>query len=301
MQNPIRVALIGLDTSHTIEFARRIQAPDCADDQKVSGLQAVSCLRFATPFQSEEGLNERQAQLESWGIKVTTDFDEAIENCDALMLEINDPSFHQEYFARCAELGKPIFLDKPLAENLEAGRAIVELAKTKNIPFFSASSLRFVPQLANACSEMPTPQFVHVFGPLGQAPSGSSIVWYGVHSFEMLQRALGNGAQSVRVFEDKAGVTAIISYEGNRRGIVELNNGAYVYGGSLRDAKRAVPFVADMTYAYRDLLVLVEAFFRTGKAPVTTSDTLEIMALLEATERALQSGREEMINSRGTL
>lgn len=117
----------------------------------------------------------------------------------------------------------------------------------------------------------------------------------------MLQRAMGNGAQSVRVWEDKAGVTAIISYEDNRRGVVELNNGAYVYGGSLRSSKRSESFVVDMTYAYRDLLLLIEEYFRTGHAPVTIDDTLEIMALLEATERALQSGREEAINSRGTL
>jgi predicted dehydrogenase len=293
--NLIRVALIGLDTSHAIEFARRLQAPDCDDDQRVSGLAVVSCLRFATPFQSEAGLDERQAMLEGWGIKVTTDFDEAVGNCDALIVTINDPSFHQEYFARSAGLGKPIFLDKPLAGNLASGRAIVELAEVRNIPFFSASSLRFVPQLEEACRQMPTPQFVHVFGPLGQAPSGSSIVWYGVHSFEMLQRALGSGAQSVRVFKDENGVTAIVSYADNRRSVVELNNGAYVYGGSLRDPKRAVPFVADMTYAYRDLLLLIEAFFRTGQAPLSPQDTLEIMALLDATEHALQSGREEMI------
>lgn len=294
IQNPIRVALIGLDTSHSIEFARRLQAPDCADEQKVSGLEAVSCLRFATPFQSEEGLDERQKQLESWGIKVTTSFDEAVENCDALMLEINDPACHQEYFVRCAELGKPIFLDKPLAENLEAGQAIIELAEAKKTSFFSASSLRFVPQLEEACKQMPSPQFVHVFGPLGQAPSGSSVVWYGVHTFEMLQRAMGNGAQSVRVFEDTSGVTAIVSYADKRRGVVELNNGAYVYGGSLRDAKHALPFVADMTRAYSDLLVLIETFFRTGLTPVSIEDTLEIMALLDATERALQSGQEEV-------
>ena len=294
--NAIRVALIGLDTSHAIEFARRLHAPDCPDDQKVSGLEVVSCLRFGTPFQNEEGLNERQAQLESWGIKVTTNFEEAVEGCEALLVTINDPSFHQEYFARCAELDKPIFLDKPLADSLESGRAIIELAEAKKLPFFSASSLRFVPQLKAACEAMPSPHFVHVFGPLGQAPSGSSIVWYGVHTFEMLQRVMGNGAQSVRVLEDESGIVAVVSYGDNRRGVAELNNGAFVYGGSLRDPKRAVPFVADMSRAYSDLLVLIETFFRTGQAPVTTEDTLEIMALLDATERAVQSGREETVS-----
>lgn len=297
MQKAIRVALIGLDTSHTIEFARRMQAPDCPIEQKVVGLQAVSCLRFATPFQNEEGLNERQATLENWGVKVTTNFDEVIENCDALMLEINDPAFHLEYFERCAALNKPIFLDKPLADTLENGRAIVKLVREHQIPFFSASSLRFVPQLSGACAQLPAPQFVHAFGPLGAAPAGSSVVWYGVHTFEMLQRALGSGAQSVQVHHDEMGLTAIVSYNDARRAVVELNNGAYVYGGSLRDSHRAVPFVADMTRAYSDLLVLVEQFFRTENAPLSIENTLEIMALLDTTERAAQSGEIEKVEN----
>ncbi len=292
---PIRVGIIGLDTSHTIEFARRMQAPDCAPDQKVGGLRAVSCLRFETPFQDEEGLNQRQATLENWGIKVTTDFDEAVQNCDALMLEINDPAYHLDYFSCCAGLGKPIFLDKPLADNIKNGHAIIGLAQAKNTRFFSASSLRFVPQLGAACQEMPAPQFVHAFGPLGEAPSGSSIVWYGVHTFEMLQRSLGNGAQMVRVIQDEMGLMATVSYADKRCGLVELNHGTYVYGGSLRDAKRVVPFVADMTRAYSDFLIVIERFFRTGETPVSIEDTLEIMALLNATERAAQSGKIEAL------
>ncbi len=296
MNNPIRVALIGLDTSHTIEFARRMQAPDCAPDQKVEGLRAVSCLRFETPFQNEAGLNARQAQLEGWGVKVTEDFDAAVTDCDALMLEINDPAYHLDYFARCAALGKPIFLDKPLADTGEAGHALVSIAENNGVNFFSASSLRFVPQLEEACAQLPAPQFATLFGPLGEAPSGSGIVWYGVHTFEMLQRAMGCGAQSVLVHRDGAGITAIVSYLANRRGVVELTNGASVYGGTLRDNKRAVPFVADMSRAYSDLLVLVADFFRTGQAPVALADTIEIMALLDAAERAAQSGKEEAVN-----
>jgi predicted dehydrogenase len=293
--NELRVALIGLDTSHSIEFARRMQAPDCPENQRVAAMRATACLRFQTPFQNADGLNTRQAQLESWGVRVTENFDEAIEGCDALLLEINDPQFHLEYFARCAALNKPIFLDKPLADSLENGRAIMEIARQQDTKFFSASSLRFVPQLSAACEALPAPKFASLFGPLGDAPSGSAIVWYGVHTFEMLQRAMGRGAQSVFVKRDESGITAIVQYPNGRRGVVELANGAYVYGGSLRDDSRAVSFVADMSRAYSDVLVLIEKFFRTGEAPVETEDTLEIMALLDAAERAAQSGKEEVL------
>ena len=71
MSKDIRVAIVGLDTSHSIEFTRRMQAPDCPENQKVTGLRAVSCLRFETPFQDKDGLDGRQKQLEEWGVKVS--------------------------------------------------------------------------------------------------------------------------------------------------------------------------------------------------------------------------------------
>jgi hypothetical protein len=295
MSADLKVALIGLDTSHTIAFAERMQAPECPADQKVAGLKAVTCLRFPTPFQSEDGQDERQKTLEGWGIKVTRDFDEAVAGCDAILIEINDPAFHLEYFTRCAELGKPMFLDKPLADTIENGRKIDAMIKAKKLKVFSASSLRYVFQLIQACNEMPSPLYTTVYGPLGAAPAGSDIVWYGVHAFEMLERAMGRGAQSVFVKKDDVGVTAVVAYPDNRRGVVELNNAAWIYGGVLRNKEKAVPFVADMSNVYKDLLKEIVDFFTSGKTPVDMADTLEVMALLDAARRSNDSGVEEKV------
>ena len=293
--NDLKIALIGLDTSHTIEFARRMQAPDCPPDQKVPGMRATACLRFPTPFQNKEGLDARQKTLEGWGVKVTPSFEEAVADCDAVMLEINDPAFHLEYFTRAAELGKRIFLDKPVADTIANGRKIAALATAKKAPVFSASSLRFVPQLVKACEAMPKPLLASTYGPVGKAPSGSSIVWYGVHAFEMLQRAMGRGALGVAARTDDAGVTAVVRYPEKRRGVVELSYVSYAYGGSLRDDKRIVPFVNDASRLYSDLLLKVGEFFRGGPAPVAIEDSLEVMAMLDAAQRSADSGREEPV------
>ena len=51
-----KVAIVGLDTSHSIQFAKRMQDPACPADQKVEGLRATACLSFETPFQDRKGL-----------------------------------------------------------------------------------------------------------------------------------------------------------------------------------------------------------------------------------------------------
>ena len=292
MKDEIKVAMIGLDSSHANEFTKRFQDPECEEEQKVGGVRVVNCLSFYTRFMKDEERKERQeGLLKGMGVEVTEDFDEAVAGCDAIMIEINDPSFHREYLARCVELGKPIFLDKPLADTLANGKDICRLAQEKGVRMFSSSSLRFVAELERACEAIEEPRFASVYGPLGKAPAGSGVVWYGVHTFEMLERAMGRGAETVTAYKDGAGVVAVVKYPDERRGIVELGNDAWVYGGCLRTNEKDAAFTVDFTNCYSDMLRLVVKFFAGGEAPLEMADTMEVMALLEATERACDSGK----------
>ncbi len=294
MSADIKVALIGLDTSHSVEFTKRIQASDCPAEDKVSGMKVISCMRFPTPFQNEAGQDARQKQLEGWGVKVSSDFDETVKDCDAVMIEINDPAFHLEYMKKCADLGKAIFLDKPLADNIDNGFEIAKIVREKKLRFFSASPLRFDNEFVKASASLSNPLYATIYGPLGAAPAGSSIVWYGVHAFEMLQKAMGSGAISVNVVSEGNGLVAIVSYTGKRRGVVELNRGAWIYGGTFRNTESAVSFKAGHSF-YTSLLKEVEEFFRNGTLPLQLEDTLEVMGMLDAAERSSKSGRPEPV------
>ena len=140
---PKTVAMIGLDSSHTIEYTRRMQDPGYPAANRVSRIRTATCLRFPSPFQSEPDQDKRQAILEGWGVRVTRDFDEAVAGCDAIFMPINDPAAHLPWFERCAALGKPVFLDKPMADSIASGRRIAALAAEHGVPFFSTSSLRY--------------------------------------------------------------------------------------------------------------------------------------------------------------
>ncbi|NLM77913.1 MAG: Gfo/Idh/MocA family oxidoreductase [Ruminococcaceae bacterium] len=293
---PLRIALIGLDTSHAIEFPRRMQAPDCQPELRVEGLRATTCLRFLTPFTNKDILDQRQAQLEAWGVKVTASFDEAVADCDAIMIEVNDPALHWTYFEKCAALGKPIFLDKPLADTYANGKRIVELARKLNLPVLSASSLRFADALSEVCTQIPEPDQVSIYGPLGIAAAGEGLVWYGVHCFEMLQRAMGCGALRVDARKDSSGVVTIVEYPDKKRGIVELTVGNYTYGGTLRKKEQVAPYLVDSSKIYTGELRIIGHFFKTGEAPLTLDDTLEVMRLLDAAVVSANSGKPVDLN-----
>ena len=259
----IKAAIIGLDTSHSIQFSMRTMAPDCDPDQKVEGLEVISCMRFESPFQDKKGLDERTAQLEEWGIKVTENFEEAVEGAEALLLEVNDPAMNVEYFEKAAKLGLPLFLDKPLADTMENGLEIARIAKEYNVKMFSASSLRFIASMEEAVNKFDDIQCASVFGPLGLAASGESVVWYGVHAFELLEKIMGRGAEAVTAVNDEKGVVAVVHYSDGRRGVVELAEGAFVYGGNVRTNSDKEVFLCDMTYAYKGLLERIVKIFVT--------------------------------------
>ena len=292
----MNVAIIGLDTSHAIEFPRRMQDPECKPELRVDGMHAVSCLRFPTPFTTDEVLDARQAQLERWGVKVTTHFDEAVAGCDAIMLEINDPTLHVDYFRRCLDLGKPIFIDKPLADTYAQGRLILDLAASHQVPVISASPLRFSHNLEEACQIVQQPAQAYCYGPLGIPPAGDGIIWYGVHCFEMLQRIMGPGAQRIDARRDASGVVAIVEYPDGRRGIAELTVGKYAYGGTLRADELIVSFVIDGAMFYTEELRIIKDFFLTGQAPFSLADSLEVLDLIDSAVRSVNQGGPVLLN-----
>src|SRR5208283_2055273 len=151
MTSPLPVAIIGLDTSHAVEYPRRMQAPDCPVASRVPDLRALTCLRFPSPFQAEQGQDERQAQLSGWGVRTAADIADATREAAGIMLEINDPAQHLAWFTRVPELGKPVFIDKPLADTVAAGTRILGLARAHGTRVASCSPLRTAPALVQAC------------------------------------------------------------------------------------------------------------------------------------------------------
>lgn len=295
MSQQIKVAIIGLDTSHAVAFPQLMQDPATPPEQLVSRLRAVTCLRFETPFQNKEGLDKRQAYLESIGVKVTENFDEAVADCDAILLEINDPSLHLEYFEKCAPLGKPIFLDKPFADTLENMQQIIKLAEKYNVRYFTSSSLRFDVDFVAGLAKNVSPEKVTIWGPVGTPPAGSDIIWYGCHAFEMLQTAMGYGAESVVGVKDQVGYVFHVSYKDGRRATVELAPGS-PFGALIRDNKNncSLVTVTGKVPFYQMLLEQIVKFLD-GAQPVELSDSIEVMAMLEAARKSIISQKAEPV------
>src|SRR5581483_6305167 len=145
----IRVGLVDFDTSHAVEFTKRINHVDIAEDQWVEGAKVVAGVPGMSQI-APETIPKHTEQLRKYGIEILNDPAELFGKIDAVLIESVDGSVHRERALPFLERGIPTYVDKPFACSLDDARAIVETAERKHLPLMSSSSLRYAPEVVAA-------------------------------------------------------------------------------------------------------------------------------------------------------
>ena len=288
---PIKVGIIGLDTSHVIAFTKALNNPDAPAELR--GVRVVVGYPGGSPDVESsatrvEGFTQ---QLRTMGIEIVDSIDALLAKCDAVLLESVDGRPHLEQVKPVFASGKPVFIDKPVAGSLADAIAIYRLSERTNVPCFSSSSLRFSPEVIGVRSNKAIGDVLGcvTYGPCSLEPHHPDLFWYGVHGVEMLFTIMGTGCKSVTRTStaDTDVVTGVWSdgrvgtFRGLRAG--KAGYGAIVFG--VNDIK-----LAGERAGYDPLLVEIVKFFKTGKPPVTPAETLEIMAFMEAADESKRQG-----------
>ncbi|KKL48721.1 hypothetical protein LCGC14_2322670, partial [marine sediment metagenome] len=139
---PMKAGIIGLD-AHALDWTRIV------NDPKATGLLAEMTVVAGYPGgspdipQSMELLNRHVGPLREMGVQIVDSIDELIEKVDVVLLLSIDGRAHFEQVKPVFAAGKPVFIDKPIADSLAAAMKIFRLAEEQNVPCFTSSSLRF--------------------------------------------------------------------------------------------------------------------------------------------------------------
>src|SRR4051794_31537594 len=142
-QKPVRVGIIGLDTSHVPAFTKILNDPKASGD--LAGFRVVAGFPGGSPDvpSSRDRVEGFTKQLHDMNVEIVDSIPKLLEKVDVVLLESVDGRPHLEQVRPVFAAGKPVFIDKPLAGSLADAVAIAELGKKHNVPWFSASSLRF--------------------------------------------------------------------------------------------------------------------------------------------------------------
>lgn len=289
----IRVGIVGFDTSHVVEFTKRINHFGVSEEFWVEGARIVAGYPGElTPAASQELLDKRTEILRKYDVEIVDSPTSLIGMVDAVLIEYNEGAKHLEASRPFIEAGLPVFIDKPLACSVEDAEKILELAGVNNVPVLSASSLRYaleVQRLKESKDEVGAILGASTYSPGTIVQFNPGLFFYVIHAIELLYALIGKGCQTIRCYSNDGWDVIVGRWTDGRVGIVRgLRSGAKGYGFTAFCEKRIISSTINTAWIYTELLKRIIEMFKTKKSPVDPTETLEIIAF---TEKAMESSR----------
>jgi len=288
---PIRAGIIGLDTSHVPAFTKLFNDPKAAGD--IAGIRVVAAFPGGSPDlpSSRDRVQGYTEELRKMGVEIVDSIPALLERVDVVLLESVDGRPHLEQARPVFKAGKPMFIDKPLAGSLADAVAIYELGKKHKVPWFSSSSLRFSPGIIGMRKNEKVGEVVgcDAWGPCPIEEHHPDLFWYGIHGVEILFTIMGPGCESVTRSRTDGVELVVGKWKDGRIGTFRgLRRGKQDYGAMVFGVKAVAP--AGSYEGYNPLVEEIARFFKTGKAPVSAEETIEIFAFMEAADESKRQG-----------
>ena len=282
----MRIGIVGLDSTHALEFTRQLNAPTAPAAWRRARVVAA-CAGAPTDFPlsvtRRDGIVSRIR--EELGVRILPNATALVESVDGVMILSCDGRCHLIEVLPLLSAGKPLFVDKPLTASLSDAALLLDAAREARCPVFSASALRFrcessgVTRLTRA-----RPRQIEVTVPDDASPGHPDFAWHGIHGVEIIFAALGSGCDTVQRgwLDDHDAVRA--TWPDGTCALIK------------RSAERAArEFPAKLTYEdgrvdelagfrYEPLLAAMVNFFEDRQSPVSPAEMLEVLAFIDAAD-----------------
>ena len=285
--NGRRVGMIGLDTSHSIEFTKILNREDTASD--FGGYRVVAAYPHGSKDieSSASRIPGYTQQMRDMGIEITNSIAELLKISDVILLETNDGRLHLEQAIEVFKVRKTLFIDKPVAASLSDAISIFQAAKDFNVPVFTTSSMRYMSNMEDIVTSKSIGNILgaSTYSPCTLEKTHPDFYWYGVHGVEALFTVMGIGCRQVSRVHTPDTDFAVGVWNDNRIGTFRgLRKGRTGFGGDAFGEKGIKSIGTDAGYA--PLLKEVAKFFQTGISPVSPEETIEIFAFMEAADES---------------
>jgi len=298
-EEPLRLGIVGLDTSHAVAFTQLLNDP--TDPNHVPGAVVTVAYKGGSPGLAESSTRiERFTKdvTEKWHVRLVSSIPEVCKQVDAVLLLSVDARQHLEQLRPVFAAKKRVYIDKPLAPNLKVAQEIVQVSRQTGVPFFSCSSQRYSKPIIELRHDQTIGRVngAMTFGPMPIESYLPDLFWYGIHSVESLYALMGTGCQRVTRLHTEGEDSVVGLWQDGRIGEIRgLRSSPRTYGAIVFGSKRVAVsnnLLEQQTRdgstvpGYRPLIEQIVKFFKTGVAPVQPDETLEILAFMEAADRS---------------
>ena len=280
----IKLGILDFDTSHVVEFTKRINHIDVAKEQWVEGAKVV----IGCPGESKlspERIAGYTEQMKKYDVPLVDKPSDMVGKVDAMIIAAVDGSVHWDRAKPFLEAGIPCYVDKPFTCSLADAKAIVALAEKKKLPLFSSSALRYATEVTEYGADTKHGKVLGcaVHGPASLHERNPGLFHYGIHAVEILYTIMGPGCKRVTCIHEMGTDVVTGVWNDGRIGTVRgIRTGSAGYGFTAYAEKGITAKAVTTGVIYRELLMKVVEMFTTKVAPIDPQITLEIVAFIEA-------------------
>ncbi|MRG60251.1 gfo/Idh/MocA family oxidoreductase [Agromyces sp. CFH 90414] len=285
---PVRFGLIGVDSSHSVQFTTMLGDGRTG---RVAGGTVVAAWKAPTveDFPPSRDRNDwLAAELEALGMPLLDSPGAVAEASDALLIVASDVRTHPAHLRRLTRFGKPVFVDTRFAPTRREAVEMLEQATGDGCLVLAGSPKRFTPEFRAALGAAGGVERIDLDGPLPEQPHHPFLAWYGVHLVDLAVAAFGPGCETVEATGDRVTATWNDGRVATLRGDAEwtpITRG--VIGTAAGEEAFEIEASAEMLAGLLESLI---SSCRTDTSNVPAAEILATVAIVEAAARSRELG-----------
>ena len=281
-----RIGIIGAENSHSMQIGKLLNV-----GRKIPGARAVAIW----------GETSKLAKVRSRETDISTivkDPKDMLGLVDGVMVDHRHGKYHLPAVRPFLRAGIPMFVDKPFCCRLAEGKRFLREARAKKVTVISFSTLKLTQdwtQFKRDGRKLGRALAVTGWGPCnikGEKRYGG-VFFYGCHQIQMLLDAFGKDVVEVNATMSGRNAVATLRF---KSGLLAteyfMADGKYAFDICVKFEKgtiyRQIKSDADPYATGTKLWVKA---LRTGKVPFSAEDMLTPVAVLEAIEKSLATGK----------
>lgn len=202
-----------------------------------------------------------------------------VANVDAIMiLAPSNPELHLPLLRKVAGAGKPVYMDKPSAQDTRTLKKIFELADQHGVALQTTSALRYT-SVQTAAAQLQPGELKHITAWGG----GSSFEEYGIHPTEMAVSCMGSKVETLMVRQNGNVWQLLVNFDGGRTATIQTCvNASSPFCGTLVTDTQVLHIQPETNRLFLDTAAAVLSFLKSGVPNIPREESLAVRRILDA-------------------
>ncbi|MFH6602785.1 Gfo/Idh/MocA family protein [Maribacter algicola] len=282
-----KIGIIGAENSHTAAFGKLFNI-----EKQFPGMEVKYVWGETNEF-AKKAMEDGQIPFQ---VKNPNDM---LGKIDGLIVDHRHGKFHLEPAIPFIKAGIPTFIDKPFCYRAKEGKAFLDLAKKHGTPVTSFSSIAHSYEtfaIRERLASMGEINQVVRYGPVDLESKYGGIFFYGAHIVQPLLYLFGDNVEKVQVHHNGQNSSASLVFNNGMLATLVFTTKKYGWQTFVETDEGIVALKSDIEEKRpgKNDVDMVQ-MLRTGEEPRSHESILHGVAVLEALEKSVSSGKWENV------